>query len=147
MKLILTNEVSGLGSAGDIIEVKDGYGRNYLLPRGLATPWTRGGQKQVDALRKAREARTIANLEDAKGVKGQLEARTLQVVAQSGPSGRLFGAVSQADIAEAAKAEGISIDRRTVEFTTPIKSTGEHTAQVRLHPEVLATVKVSVVAR
>lgn len=147
MKLILTNEVSGLGSAGDIIEVKDGYGRNYLLPRGLATPWTRGGQKQVDALRKAREARTIANLEDAKGVKGQLEARTLRVVAQSGPSGRLFGAVSQADIAEAAKAEGISIDRRTVEFTTPIKSTGEHTAQVRLHPEVLATVKVSVVAR
>lgn len=147
MKLILTNEVSGLGSAGDIVEVKDGYGRNFLLPRGLATPWTRGGQKQVDALRKARETRLIESLEDAKGVKGQLEARTLTITAQAGPSGRLFGAVSQAEVAEAAKAEGVTIDRRTVEFASPIKSTGEHTAQVRLHPEVQATVKLSVVAR
>ncbi|GMA41840.1 50S ribosomal protein L9 [Mobilicoccus caccae] len=147
MKLILTNEVTGLGSAGDLVEVKDGYGRNYLLPRGLATQWTRGGQKQVDALRKAREARVIASLEDAKGVKGQLEARTLTITAQAGGSGRLFGAVTQSEVAEAAKAEGVTIDRRTVEFTAPIKSTGEHTAQVRLHPEVLATVKLSVVAR
>ncbi|MDO5627388.1 MAG: 50S ribosomal protein L9 [Mobilicoccus sp.] len=147
MKLILTHEVTGLGSAGDVVEVKDGYGRNYLLPRGLATPWSRGGQKQVDALRKAREARVIASLEDAKGVKGQLEARTLTIAAQASDSGRLFGAISQAEVAEAAKAEGITIDRRTVEFPAPVKSTGEHTAQVRLHPEVLATVKLAVQSR
>ena len=147
MKLILTAAVDNLGVAGDVVEVKDGYGRNYLLPRGLATQWSRGGQKQVDALRKAREARVIASLEDAKGVKGQLEARTLKITAQAGNSGRLFGAVSQSEVAEAAKAEGISIDRRTVEFDAPIKTTGEHTAQVRLHPEVQATVKLSVVAR
>ena len=146
MKLILTNEVTGLGSAGDFVEVKDGYGRNFLLPRGLATPWSRGGQKQVDALRKAREARVIASLEDAKGVKGQLEARTLTITAHASDSGRLFGAVTQAEVAEAAKADGVTIDRRTVEFPTPIKTTGDHTALVRLHPEVSATVKLQVVA-
>ncbi|WP_312720816.1 50S ribosomal protein L9 [Mobilicoccus sp.] len=146
MKLILTNEVTGLGSAGDVVEVKDGYGRNFLLPRGLATPWSRGGQKQVDALRKAREARVIASLEDAKGVKGQLEARTLTITAHSSESGRLFGAISQAEVADAAKAEGVTIDRRTVEFPAPIKTTGDHTALVRLHPEVSATVALQVVA-
>ncbi|WP_176489685.1 50S ribosomal protein L9 [Mobilicoccus massiliensis] len=146
MKLILTNEVTGLGSAGDVVEVKDGYGRNFLLPRGLATPWSRGGQKQVDALRKAREARVIASLDDAKGVKGQLEARTLRIAVQASDSGRLFGAITQNEVAEAAKAEGVTIDRRTVEFTSPIKSTGDHTALVRLHPEVSATVKLQVVA-
>ena len=76
MKLILTHEVSGLGAAGDVVEVRDGYGRNYLMPRGLATPWTKGGQKQVDALTKGRETRAIKDLDTAKGVKGQLEATT-----------------------------------------------------------------------
>ena len=145
MKLILTHEVSGLGEAGDIVEVKDGYGRNYLLPRGLATPWSRGGQQQVDAIRKGRAARAVRSLDEAKGLKGQLEARTLQVTANAGTSGRLFGAVTQADVAEAAQAQGISIDKRKIEFPTPVKSTGDHTATVSLHPEVKATVALQVV--
>lgn len=144
MKLILTHEVSGLGAAGDVVEVKDGYARNYLLPRGLATAWTKGGQKQVDAIRRGRETRAMKSLEDAQGMRGQLESRVLRVSARAGASGRLFGAVTQAEVADAAKAEGLTIDKRTVEFPTPVRSLGDATATVRLHPDVLATVKLSV---
>ncbi len=146
MKLILTNEVSGLGSAGDIVEVKDGYGRNYLIPRGLATPWTRGGQKQVEAIQKGRAVRELKSLDEAKGVKGQLEAKVLRLAAHAGSGGRLFGAVTQADVAQAAADAGITIDRRRVEFTTPVKSVGQHKATVALHPEVKATLTFEVVA-
>lgn len=146
MKLILTNEVSGLGVAGDIVEVKDGYARNYLLPRSLATPWTRGGQKQVDSIQRARQARAVKSLEEAQGVRGQLASRTLTITARAGASGRLFGAISQAEVAAAAKAEGITIDKRKVEFDAPIRTTGEATASVSLHPEVKATVKLNIVA-
>ena len=146
MKLILTHEVTGLGTAGDVVEVKDGYGRNYLLPRNLATPWTKGGQKQVDSIRRARETRAVKSLDEARGLKGELEARVLTVAARSGASGRLFGAVSQADVAKAAADAGLTIDQRTVEFATPVRALGDATASVRLHPEVSATVKLSVVS-
>ncbi|WP_226346817.1 50S ribosomal protein L9 [Agilicoccus flavus] len=146
MKLILTHEVSGLGSAGDIVEVKDGYGRNFLLPRGLATPWTKGGQKQVEAMQKGRETRAVKSLEEAKGLKGQLEARTLRIPAHAGANGRLFGAVTQADVAAAAAGEGLTIDKRRIEFPSPVKATGGHEATVALHPEVKATIKLDVVA-
>lgn len=146
MKLILTNEVSGLGVAGDVVEVKDGYARNYLLPRSLATPWTRGGQKQVDSIQRARQNRAVKSLEEAQNVRGQLEARTLTVTARAGANGRLFGAISQAEVAEAAKAQGITIDKRKVEFAAPVRTTGEATASVNLHPDVKASVKFTVVA-
>ncbi len=146
MKLILTNEVSGLGVAGDVVEVKDGYGRNFLLPRGLATPWTKGGQKQVDSIKRARETRALRSLEEAQSVRGELEARTLTITVRAGASGRLFGAVSQAEVADAAKAEGITIDRRKVEFPTPVRSVGEAKASVSLHPDVKAQVSLNVVA-
>lgn len=146
MKLILTHEVSGLGGAGDVVTVKDGYGRNYLLPRGLATPWSKGGQKEVEQLRAGREARAIKDLDQAKGLKGQLEASPLNLVAQSTQNGRLFGSISQSEVAEAAAERGITIDKRTVEFPTPVRSVGMHTALVRLHPEVQATVKLNVKA-
>lgn len=144
MKLILTHEVTGLGTAGDVVEVKDGYARNFLLPRSLATPWTKGGQKQVDSIRKARETRAIKSLDDAKGLKGQLEARVLTITARAGAGGRLFGAVSQADVAAAAAAEGLKVDKRTIEFAAPIRTVGDATATVRLHPEVQATVRLAV---
>ena len=146
MKLILTHEVSGLGAAGDVVEVKDGYGRNYLMPRGLATPWTKGGQKQVDALTKGRESRAIKDLDTAKGVKGQLEATSVTVPAKAGASGRLFGAVSNADIADAVKAAGgPELDKRKIEVTSHIKTTASYQATVRLHPEVSATITFEVV--
>jgi large subunit ribosomal protein L9 len=147
MKLILTHEVTGLGTAGDVVEVKDGYGRNFLMPRGLATPWTKGGQKQVDALTKGREVREIKDLDTAKGVKGQLEATSVKVPAKAGQSGRLFGAVSNGDIAAAVKAAGgPELDKRKIEVKTHIKTLGSYEATVRLHPEVAATLTFEVVS-
>ena len=147
MKLILTHEVTNLGAPGDVVEVKDGYARNYLLPRHLATPWTKGGQKQVDAIAKGREVRAIQSLEQAQSIKGNLESKPVTVVAHAGQSGRLFGAVSTADIAKAVKdAGGPDLDRRKIEVPTPLKTTGTHEAFVRVHPEVQARVDLQVVA-
>ena len=147
MKLILTHEVSGLGAPGDVVEVKDGYGRNFLLPRNLATPWTKGGEKQVESIRKARKAREIASLDDAKAVKQSLESRTVAYAARAGQGGRLFGAVTPADVALAVTAAGgPAVDKRKVELPQPIRTVGVHKALVRLHPDVSATVTIDVVA-
>jgi large subunit ribosomal protein L9 len=147
MKLILTQEVSGLGSPGDVVEVKDGYGRNYLVPRGFALRWTRGGEKQVSSIRRAREIREIADLDQAKAVQQQLEALKVDLKARAGESGRLFGAVTLAEVVDAVSAAGgPKLDRRRVEIANPIKSLGAHQVSVRLHPEVAATVTVNVVA-
>src|SRR5690606_41846331 len=97
-KLILTHEVDGLGSAGDIVEVKNGYARNYLVTQGFAVAWTRGGQKQVDQIRAAREARAIATHEEAEALKQKLEQARVKLAVKSGAEGRLFGSVKPADI-------------------------------------------------
>ncbi len=147
MKLILKQEVSGLGTPGDVVEVKDGYGRNYLVPRGLATAWTKGGEKQVSAIRKARESREIASLEEAQRVRARLESKPVRLAVRAGTSGRLFGAVTPTDIAQAIlDADGPVVDKRKVELAQAIKSTGDYTAQVRLHPDVQATVALKIVA-
>lgn len=147
MKVILTHEVSSLGNPGDVVDVKDGYARNFLFRRGLATAWTKGGQKQVDSINKGREVRAINSLEEAKSIKGNLENKAVRVEAHAGASGRLFGAVSTADIAAAVKAAGgPELDKRKIEITTPIKSVGTHEALIRLHPEVQAKVSLDVVA-
>jgi large subunit ribosomal protein L9 len=147
MKLILTQEVTGLGAPGDVVDVKDGYARNFLIPRSLGTPWTKGGQKQVDAIRKARSSREIATLEQAQSVKAQLEGKTVKLVAHAGASGRLFGAVTTGDVAEAVVANGgPQLDRRKIELGQPIKAVGRHDVSVRLHPEVAAKVALEVVA-
>jgi large subunit ribosomal protein L9 len=146
MKLILTQQISGLGSPGDIVEVKDGYGRNYLVPRGLAISWSRGGEKQVAAIRRGRDVREIADRGQAQDVAAQLAALSVTLPSRAGQGGRLFGSVTAADIVEAVKsAGGPSLDKRRVELPTAhIKTVGTHTVSVRLHPEVLATVDVEV---
>ncbi|GAA3120432.1 MULTISPECIES: 50S ribosomal protein L9 [Nonomuraea] len=147
MKLILTNEVSGLGTPGDVVEVKDGYGRNYLIPRGYAMRWTRGAEKQIETIRKARDAREIRDLGTAKEVAGQLGALRVRLSTRAGESGRLFGSITTGDIAEAVKAAGGPLlDRRRIEIVNPIKSVGSHRVTVKLHPEVSASVDVEVVA-
>ncbi len=147
MKLILTTEVSGLGAPGDIVEVKDGYGRNYLIPRGFAIRWTRGAESQIASLKKARAAREIRDLGSAKEVAGQLGALKVRLKTRAGDSGRLFGSVTTGDIAEAVKAAGgPQLDRRRIEIGNAIKSVGTHKVSVRLHPEVAATVDIEVVA-
>ena len=146
-KLILTHEVTGLGEPGDIVEVKDGYARNYLVPRKLATPWSKGAESEITAIRKARKAREIASLDDAKAIRDSLQANPVTVSAKSGESGRLFGAVTTAEIAAAIKAAGApAVDKRKIEVAQAIKSTGDYEVQVRLHPEVSAKVTVKVVS-
>ncbi len=146
-KLILTHEVTGLGAPGDVVEVKDGYARNFLVPRGLATAWTKGAEKQVTSIRKARKAREIATLDEAKAVRDALQSKSVVVRVKSGESGRLFGAVTTSEIADAVKAAGApAVDKRKVEVGQPIKTLGDHTVQVRLHPEVTAKIDVKVVA-
>ena len=145
-KLILTHEVTGLGTPGDVVEVKDGYARNFLLPRGLATSWSKGAEKQIAGIRKARKAREIASLDDAKAARDSLQSKAVVVKANAGPSGRLFGAFTTTDMAEAVKASGgPAIDKRKVEIGQPIKSIGEYTVQVRLHEDVSAQIDVRVV--
>ncbi|HVN11006.1 MAG TPA: 50S ribosomal protein L9 [Kineosporiaceae bacterium] len=147
MKLILTQEVTGLGAPGDVVEVKDGYGRNYLVPRGYAVAWTKGGEKQVAAIRTARAAREIKSLEEAQQVRRTLESTRVTLPAKAGTNGRLFGAVTTADVADAvAKVGGPKVDRRKVELPQPIKALGDYSVLVRLHPEVQAKVALSVVA-
>jgi large subunit ribosomal protein L9 len=145
--VILTHEVSNLGTAGDVVDVKPGYARNFLFRRGLATAWTKGGQKQVEAIAKGREVRAVNSLAEAQSIKGNLESKPVTVVAHAGGSGRLFGAVSTSDIAAAVQAAGgPTLDRRKIEVTQPIKSVGSHQALVRLHPEVQATLTLDVTA-
>ena len=147
MKLILTQEVSGLGAPGDVVEVKDGYGRNYLLPRGFGVLWTKGGEKQVTQIKRARGAREIRDLGHANEVKGQLEGLTVTLATRAGDTGRLFGSVTVADVAEAVKSSGgPDLDKRKIEIGTPIKTVGSHQVTVRLHPEASAVVDVNVVA-
>lgn len=146
-KVILTNEVQGLGSAGDVVEVKNGYARNYLVPRGYAVAWSRGGEAEVAAIRRAREARAIASLEDAQALKEKLEAEKIRLEVKSGTGGRLFGSVKNAAVADAIEAQGIgSIDKRKVTLPV-IKNTGEYEAIVHLHEGVDATITLQVISQ
>ena len=145
MKLILTNEVTGLGEPGDVVEVKGGYGRNYLIPRGLAMRWTRGAEKQIELIRRARSAREIRSQDDAKAAAGNLSGLTVRIRVRAGAQGRLFGSVSSSDIADAVRAAGgPELDRRRIEIDTPIRTVGRHQVTVRLHPEVSTTLDVDV---
>jgi large subunit ribosomal protein L9 len=149
VKLILTADVSNLGAPGDIVEVKDGYGRNYLLPRRLAIPATRGAEKQVAAIRKARQAREIRDLGHAQEVAATLQGMPpVRLTARAAAdTGRLFGSVTPADVVEALRAAGgPRLDRRAVSLEQQIKTVGRHTVSVRLHPEVIAEFPVEVTA-
>jgi large subunit ribosomal protein L9 len=147
MKIILTQEVSGLGTPGDVIEVKDGFGRNYLLPQGFAIRWTRGAEKQVTLIRRARSSREIRDLGQANEVKAQLEGLQVRLSALAGRGGRLFGSVTPAEVVEAVRAAGgPALDRRRVLLPGHIKSTGNYKVDVKLHPEVTASISLTVVS-
>ena len=148
MKLILTAAVDNLGLAGDIVEVKDGYGRNYLVPRGYAIKWTKGGEKQIEGIKRSRDAREIRNLDHAQEVRAQIEGLTIQLDVRAGESGKLFGAVTPADVASAIKKSGGPlVDKRSIEIAKPIKTTGKHTVGVKLHDAVTAHVALAVTAQ
>ena len=146
MKLILTQEVTGLGAPGDVVEVKDGYGRNYLVPRGLGIRWTRGAEKTVESIKAARSNRAVRGQDHAEEIRAKLEAAPVNVQVRAGESGRLFGAVTVTDVASAlAAVAGEDVDKRTIAIANPIKSLGVHEITVRLHEDVAATVSINVV--
>ena len=147
MKLILTREVAKLGSAGDVVTVKDGYARNFLLPRGAAIAWTLGGEKQIEGIRRARAAREIRDIDHAKEIKAALEAVKVSVAVKTGTAGRLFGSVTDKDIAAAIKtATKLDIDRHNIKTTGHIKKTGNYTVKVSLGHNIVASVAISVTA-
>src|SRR4051812_9431274 len=146
-KLILTHEVTGLGTPGDVVEVKNGFARNYLIPKGFAVAWSRGGEKQVEQIKAARVAREHATIEEAQHLKQSLENAIVKLTVKAGEGGRLFGSVKTGDIADAVSAAGIgSLDKRKIEIPTAIKITGTHEATVRLRDDLSATITLQVVA-
>ena len=148
MKLILKQEVTGLGGPGDVVEVADGYGRNYLLPQGKAILATKGAEKQIAAIRRAREVREVRDLGSARELAAELGGLTVTLAARAGDGGRLFGSVTTADVVDAvAKAGGPKLDKRRVVLVAPIKALGTHAVTVKVHPEVDATVSLEVVAQ
>jgi large subunit ribosomal protein L9 len=147
MKIILTQEVSNLGEPGDIVEVKNGYGRNYLLPQGFAISWSRGAEKQVSQIKRARSIREIRNIDQAQEVKAQLDTLKVTLTERAGDGGRLFGSVTPAEIVSAVQAAGgPALDRRRLQVGSPIKTVGSYQIPVRLHAEVVATVNLDVAA-
>ena len=145
MKLILTNEVPGLGLAGDIVDVADGYGRNFLVPRGSAIVWSQGAEKQVSQIKRSRDAREIRGLDHAREIKAELEKLTVTLPVRAGDGGRLFGSVTASDVVNAVRtAGGPLIDRKRVQLPGHIKTVGQHSVTIDLHPDVLAVVPVSV---
>ena len=147
MKLILTREVNKLGNAGDVVTVKDGYARNFLLPRGNAILWTLGAEKQIEGIRRARAAREIRDIDHAKQLKATLEGATISIAAKVGTSNRLFGSVTDKDLAAAIKkAVSVDVDRHSIKTNGHIKKTGKHSVKVSLGHNVVANVSVQVVA-
>jgi large subunit ribosomal protein L9 len=145
--LILTHEVSGLGAPGDVVDVKNGFARNYLIPQGFAVTWTRGGEKQIESIKAARAAREHATIEEAQDLKARLEATTVTLAVKTGDAGRLFGSVKTTDVADAVAAAGLgTVDKRKIEISAPIKATGTHEATIRLRDDLVATITLSVVS-
>lgn len=146
-KVILTHEVTGLGQPGDVVDVKNGYARNFLIPKGLGVGWTRGGEKQIEQIQAARSAREHATIEEAMHVKDTLEHATVTLAVKTGAGGRLFGSVKTGDIAQAVADQGLgTIDKKKIQVSAPIKLTGMHEATVKLRDDIVAVIKLQVVA-
>jgi large subunit ribosomal protein L9 len=147
VKIILTQEVTGLGAPGDIAEVKGGYGRNYLIPQGFAIQWSRGAEKQIALIKRARSAREVRDLDHANEIRASLQNLSVQLPVRAGEGGRLYGSVTPAEVTAAVKrAGGPDLDKRRLELPGHIKSTGDYKVQIRLHPEVSAAFTLTVVA-
>jgi large subunit ribosomal protein L9 len=145
IEVILREDIKTLGRAGEMVRVKPGYARNYLLPQGLAYEATEGNRKRIAAETRVRTARNQAERTEAERVAGTLSGVTLTLSGKAGEEGKLFGSITSQDVADALARQGHTVDRRRIELEHPIKTTGTHTVSVRLHPEVHAELRVSVV--
>jgi large subunit ribosomal protein L9 len=146
MKVVLRADLPNLGKRGDIVEVADGYGRNYLLPKGFAIPGTRGVTAQANAMRRSRDQRDARDREAAETVARTLVPIVIRIPAKAGAEGKLFGSVTASDISEAVEAQAhVVLDRRRLHLEDPIKSLGTHEVPVKLHADVEFRVTVDVV--
>jgi len=147
MKIILQKEVEKLGAPGDVVEVADGYARNYLLPRGLAVQASKGAVRHVESLKRAHDVRTTKAHAEAEAVASRLTGSPIRVTARVGEEGKLFGSVTAADLAEEiARQTGVEVDRHHVHLDEPIRSLGAHEVRVHLFPEVDPILSIEVVA-
>lgn len=147
MKLVLRSDVDGLGNKGDIVDVSDGYGRNYLLPKGMAMRAAAGTEQQAEGMRAARAVQDAAQLAAAQELASRMVATPVRIAARASGEGRLFGSVTANDIALAAFVQAsASIDQKVITLTEPIKELGEHSVQVKPHPEVEFPMTIEVVA-
>jgi large subunit ribosomal protein L9 len=146
MEVILRENVDKLGKAGDLVKVKPGYARNFLLPRGLAYEATEGNKRRIEGERKARAAREASERAEAQQQAQAIGNVTLTLTGKAGEEGKLFGSITAQDIADALAAQGHQVDRRRIDLDQPIKTLGYHTVPVRLHPEVQAEIRVQIVA-
>jgi large subunit ribosomal protein L9 len=144
MKVILKENLETLGHIGDIVKVAPGYARNYLLPKGFAIEATEKNAKALEHAKRHLEYKKNKVLESAKQVAGKIESITLTIAHQAGSDDRLFGSVTNMELAELLKGQGVEIDRKRIVLAEPIKQLGDFTAQVKLHPEVIAVLKVSI---
>ena len=145
MEVILREDVKDLGKAGDLVKVKIGYARNYLLPRGLAYEATAGNKKRIAAETKARTTRLAAERSGAEALAAELRAKVVTLIGKAGEEGRLFGSITAHDIADGLAKLGHAVDKRKIELEHPIKTLGDHMVPLKLHPEVVAEIRVSVV--
>ena len=147
MKLLLRSDVNGVGKKGDVVEVADGFGRNYLLPKGFAVLATRGGEAQAVAMRRSRDQRDAADRSAASDIAAKLVPAVIAVSARAKAEGDLFGSVSVTDVVEAVAAQtGIELDRHSIHLNEAIKTVGTHSVSARLHPEVQFQITVEVSA-
>ena len=146
IEVILREDVKTLGRAGEMVRVKPGYARNYLLPQGLAYEATEGNKKRIAGETRARASRDQAEQVQAQEAAATLSAVTLSLSGKAGEEGKLFGSITSQDVAEALARAGHTVDKRRIELDHPIKTIGEHAVKIRLHPEVHAELRVSVVA-
>ena len=143
--VILIKNVDGLGGESDQVNVSTGYARNYLLPQGLAIPLTQGNERRLEALRKQRRSREIREAKDAKELSASFKHLILHLKVKTGDSGKMYGSVTPANIIEQLDEQfEIKIDRRKVHLTEPIRTVGDHDVELRLHPDVMTTLKVRV---
>jgi large subunit ribosomal protein L9 len=145
-ELLLLQPVEHLGDEGDTVNVRAGYARNFLLPRGIAIPVTRANRKQIDSLKDRAEKRRASELESAQAVAAKLEPINIAFAVKTGPGGKMFGAITAQDLIDRIAEEGVSLDKRQVSLYTPVKSLGRHTTRVRLHPEVVVEFAFEVVS-
>ena len=146
IEVILREDIKSLGQTGEVVRVKPGYARNYLLPQGLAYEATEGNKKRIAAESRVRAARSQAERGEAEQLANTLRGLSLTLSGKAGDEGKLFGSITSQDIADALSRQGYSIDRRRIELDHPIRTTGEHVVAVRLHPEVHAELRVAIVA-